>query len=417
MSKSVQKNVSVATALIISAFVIISFAFSVLCMNLISRKYQRSMADTVMAFADAVINADDARDFLTTRSTNKSYDTVKKRLSDFQKKNNSFVGRISLVNFSNISGTYIYDTDGAILGDSLEYDDYMDSIKTDLISGRNAWSAMRGNTLFVFQPMRTVDDQTAGYIIVEIKEPFGKDYFLHTVTAYAVILAVGLVFVFLIISYMKRKLFRPIRKLIDATKNFADNTDGNSRDNEIERLEKSVTKMFLDINSGAENLSKAMYDANHDGMTQTLNKRCYQNMENMFRECKSICVIYFDVNNLKLMNDTLGHEKGDMVIKRASEYIKNFLSPSDYCFRMGGDEFLMIMTDCSFRAIDDVVSRIESDAPFILNRDSDPVKCALSFGYAYAKGSYSYDELLTEAEEKMYIKKNELKKLLNMPER
>ncbi len=163
--------------------------------------------------------------------------------------------------------------------------------------------------------------------------------------------------------------------------------------------------------------SKAISDANYDGMTKTLNKRCYQNMEQMFKNCSSLCVIYFDVNNLKLMNDILGHEKGDMVIKRAAEYIKKFLGSSDYCFRMGWGKFLMVMTECTFRSIDALVEKLEADAPFLLNRDSDSVKCALSFGYAYAKGSYSYEALLAEAEENMYSKKTELKKLLNMPER
>ncbi|MDE5582598.1 MAG: diguanylate cyclase [Ruminococcus sp.] len=417
MAKSVQKNISVATVLTMSAFVITGFFFSVFCIDRISRGYQKSMADTVMAFADAVIDADDARDFLTTRSTGKSYDFVNKKLSDFQSDNKSFVRRISLVSFSNMSGTYIYDTGGEDFGDTLEYDRYMGSIKTDLISGRNSWSAMRNNVLCVFQPLRTVDDQTAGYIIIEVEEPFTKGYFLFMVIVNGIIFIVGIAFAVILIIYMWRKLFRPLRSLIEATKNFVDVAENDSKGSEIEQLEKSVRKMFIDINSGAENLSKAIYDANHDGMTQALNKRCYQSMEQMFRECSSICVIYFDVNNLKTMNDTLGHEKGDIVIKRASEYIKEFLSPSDYCFRMGGDEFLMIMTECTFRDIDRVVSRIESDAPFILNRDSDPVKCALSFGYAYAKGSYSYEELLTEAEEKMYAKKTELKQLLNMPER
>ena len=84
---------------------------------------------------------------------------------------------------------------------------------------------------------------------------------------------------------------------------------------------------------------------------------------------------------------------------------------------MGGDEFLMVMTECTFREIDTLIEHIESDAPFILNDNSDTVKCALSFGYAYAKGEYSYEELLSEAEENMYSKKAELKNLLNMPER
>ncbi|MDE6848323.1 MAG: GGDEF domain-containing protein [Ruminococcus sp.] len=428
MSKSIQKNIRTVVMAIIALFVILSFIFSILCMTFLSRKYQENMAETVIDFADAVIDADDAKDFLTTRNKNDVYNSVHKKLNDFQKKNSSFVNRISLINFSNSAGNYIYDTGGEELGNRLEYDRYIGSVKTELINGRNSWTARRKNILCVFQPLRTVEDKNAGYIIVELKEPFTEKYYIYAIIIYVFIILSGIIFVLILNAYMKQKLFRPMHSLIEATKHFTGeenktlqqyNSDifAENRDDEIGQLGKSIKKMFLDINNGVENLSRAIYDANHDGMTQTLNKRCYQNMEQMFKNCSSLCVIYFDVNNLKLMNDTLGHEKGDMVIKKAAEYIKSFLGQSDYCFRMGGDEFLMVMTDCTFRSIDSLIEKLESDAPFILNKHSDSVKCALSFGYAYAKGTFSYEELLAEAEENMYSKKMELKKLLNMPER
>ena len=78
---------------------------------------------------------------------------------------------------------------------------------------------------------------------------------------------------------------------------------------------------------------------------------------------------------------------------------------------------MLIMLDCSFRDIDHIVSRLDRDCPYLLNRESDTVKCALSYGFAYAKGEYVYDDLVAEAEANMYEKKTELKKQLNMPDR
>lgn len=427
MSKSIQKSVTTSILIITVLFVVLSFIFSVLCMTLLSKKYQQSMADTAVSFAETVINADDAKEFLTTRTVNVYYKSVQEKLIEFKNKNEKFVKSISFINFSNSAGNYIYDTEGNELGNRLEYDDYISSIKTDLINCRNAWSVNRKGALYKFQPLRTVEDKSAGYIIVVINEPFNSNYILYTAIAYIVILIAGTGLVIFFSLYMKKKLFNPINVFIETTRSFTgenhkeitDNPDifAEGRSDEIGQLGSELKKMLLNINNNVENLSKAVYDANHDGMTQTLNKRCYQNMIPVFRKCTSICVIYFDVNNLKLMNDTMGHEKGDMVIKRASDYIKNFTGQKDYCFRMGGDEFLLVMTECTFREIDMLVEKLDSDSPFILNRDSDPIKCALSFGYSYAKDEYSYDKLLTEAEENMYAKKIELKKLLNMPER
>ena len=84
---------------------------------------------------------------------------------------------------------------------------------------------------------------------------------------------------------------------------------------------------------------------------------------------------------------------------------------------MGGDEFLLIMTDCTYRYVDRIMDRLDKDAPYILSSDEDSIKCAISYGCAYAGGEYVYEEMLAEAEDNMYLKKAELKKQLNMPGR
>jgi GGDEF domain-containing protein len=75
------------------------------------------------------------------------------------------------------------------------------------------------------------------------------------------------------------------------------------------------------------------------------------------------------------------------------------------------------MTARSYRAADKLMDRLALDEPHILSRSEDSIKCALSYGFAYSDGERSYEEVLTEAEENMYLKKTELKELLNMPER
>ena len=63
------------------------------------------------------------------------------------------------------------------------------------------------------------------------------------------------------------------------------------------------------------------------------------------------------------------------------------------------------------------MEKLDRESPIILSKPEDSVKCALSYGYAYSKGDRPYDELLAEAEENMYEKKNALKKQMNMPDR
>jgi diguanylate cyclase (GGDEF)-like protein len=238
----------------------------------------------------------------------------------------------------------------------------------------------------------------------------------------------SIIFVVILAHTLNRKLFLPIRQITKTAVYLAGDDSASEgkdasvffdtdRNDEIGSLSNALQKILLDSKNSRDNLSKALYDANHDGMTQMLNKRLYNSVVDSFRNRSSLCLIYFDVNNLKLMNDTLGHENGDYVIKAAADYLRTILGPNDMCFRMGGDEFLVILPDCSYRTIDSLVDNLEKECPIILSKPTDSVKCALSFGYAYAKGEYSYDELLAEAEENMYTKKAELKKQLQMPER
>ena len=84
---------------------------------------------------------------------------------------------------------------------------------------------------------------------------------------------------------------------------------------------------------------------------------------------------------------------------------------------MGGDEFLLVVTNHSYRDIYSLINRLDSDCPVILSAETDSIKCSMAYGYAYEKSNYSYEKLLGEAEENMYRKKYEIKQQLNMPDR
>lgn len=428
MSGSVRKSIVICASVIFLLFVLASFAVSYSCIRFTGSKYQRSVAEAALGFAEQTIDADKAKESFITRIPSDDYSSVQALIAGYQKDNEDAVKRISLVSFSNSSGCYIYDSQGEVLGSRLDYEEYTESIKAELINGRNTVEDKSPEGLTLYSPLRTVDDTLCGYIVIQLKKPYEFRYFRYLVMTFAAMFMLSVIFIIVFAVYLSRKILRPIRHMADYAL-FLSGDDSASeagdsayvfdtkRKDEIGRLADAFQKIFVDMNSGAEHLSQAIYDANHDGMTQHFNKRFYHSMEDNFKNCDSIAAIYFDVNNLKLMNDTLGHERGDYVIKAAADYIRGFLGEGDYCFRMGGDEFLVILTNCTYRKADKFIDRLNADSPFILSRREDSIKCALSYGCAFAKGDYSYEDVLTEAEENMYAKKTELKKLLSMPER
>lgn len=92
--------------------------------------------------------------------------------------------------------------------------------------------------------------------------------------------------------------------------------------------------------------------ARYDALTGLLNTR--QLHESLLtatrtaqRESTPISVVYIDVNDFKIVNDTEGHQRGDAILKTVGSAISSCARPEDFCFRYGGDEFLIILTSCS----------------------------------------------------------------------
>lgn len=428
MSGSIKRRIAVSMALILFLFVLISFGASYLIISKIGRHYQEAALSAALDFAELTIDADSAKECFSTRNRTEDYYTVQNKICDYQKKNKATVSRISLVSFSNSSGSFIYDSAGEELGAKLNYNEQTFASKAELINGRSSLQYRTNDSITALRPIRTVDDTLCGYIIVKLTSHYEKSFLTYAFYLFCVLFVVSLLFAFIIANFLNRRVFRPIKQITDSAvylsgdDSVSEGKDASvmfdtTRSDEIGRLSAALQKIFFDMNTGAEHLSQAIYDANHDGMTQHLNKRCYHSMEETFRNSNQLCVIYFDVNNLKLMNDKLGHESGDYVIKSAADYIRTYVGQGDYCFRMGGDEFLIVMTEKSFRELDGIMEKLEKDSPYILSKDTDSIKCSLSYGCAFAKGEFSYDDLLAEAEDNMYRKKSELKKLLQMPDR
>lgn len=95
----------------------------------------------------------------------------------------------------------------------------------------------------------------------------------------------------------------------------------------------------------AEFISKLAY---HDGLTGIGNRTAFEErldeLEKIKNTAAPIGIIMFDVNDLKYVNDNLGHPLGDSMIKTAAEIIRSSFEPVDgECFRIGGDEFAVIM--------------------------------------------------------------------------
>lgn len=124
---------------------------------------------------------------------------------------------------------------------------------------------------------------------------------------------------------------------------------------------------------------------------------------------QDITIIYLDLNKFKYVNDTYGHETGDRVLKIYSKSLLKVFSRIGFVGRMGGDEFMVILSGLS----EEVAKRLCKKLEEILVEDSKELdfEYTISTSYGIAtrpKGSYTpIEDIMVEADEKMYKFKEE----------
>jgi len=124
-----------------------------------------------------------------------------------------------------------------------------------------------------------------------------------------------------------------------------------------------VVVTFFDITKRKEEERNIIYNSYHDSLTGLFNRRFLEKkMKQLVMEDNlPISVIMGDVNGLKHMNDIFGHAAGDDLIKHAADIIKKNCRLEDIAFRLGGDEFLMILPRTSLEDAEKISSKIREE--------------------------------------------------------
>ncbi len=105
------------------------------------------------------------------------------------------------------------------------------------------------------------------------------------------------------------------------------------------------------INQLKESREQLLHTVNRDQLTGMLNRRSFNQIirDNILTRKQGFWLLFIDLDNFKSVNDIYGHEAGDTVLKIVSKRIKTLLPAADL-FRMGGDEFVMMLYDCEEEA-------------------------------------------------------------------
>lgn len=144
------------------------------------------------------------------------------------------------------------------------------------------------------------------------------------------------------------------------------------------------------------------FECRKDVLTKTFNRNYLESYLPKI-EKKSAVLLMLDLNNLKKLNDSLGHLNGDMMIVKLASTLISCFGDKGRIFRYGGDEFLVVVTNYKyFDEIDDFIKRF--------NELSKLEGISVAYGYSmYIPNENTIESAIKEADSNMYSFKREMK--------
>jgi diguanylate cyclase (GGDEF)-like protein len=155
---------------------------------------------------------------------------------------------------------------------------------------------------------------------------------------------------------------------------------------------------------------KLAREALHDPLTDLPNRRLFFNrLEHGHARSKrnpgSLCaVLYLDLNKFKAINDSLGHEAGDQLLKQVAGRLKTTVRDVDTVARMGGDEFAILLEAASStKEVTTIVQRIQARLALPYDLSGREIVSEASIGVVMSIAAYQHmDDILRDADTAMY---------------
>lgn len=178
----------------------------------------------------------------------------------------------------------------------------------------------------------------------------------------------------------------------------------------------AILGIIEDSTKEVNDLKALNYERNYDVLTGIFNRRSFHNsLEEIFKtaDMKVACFVMFDLDNLKYVNDTFGHEGGDRYIKSAAGVLSDVISDHGVVGRMSGDQFYAFLygfdnRDILLDCLHNLYQKLEK-VPAVMP-DGKDFQIRMSGGIAwYGDDSSNIDELMKYADFAMYKGKQSLK--------
>lgn len=170
---------------------------------------------------------------------------------------------------------------------------------------------------------------------------------------------------------------------------------------EFRFLASTYNQMHRDNRESKELLA---YEAAHDRLTGVLNRKGFEKKLAEKRQ-DSLALLLIDVDEFKSVNDMYGHDVGDHVLIRITKALRDSFRSGDMLCRMGGDEFLLLLTDINSEKKDLLRKKIKSIHDILNKPEGDTPPVTVSVGIAFSQGVFD-ETLYRKADKALYEVKN-----------
>jgi diguanylate cyclase (GGDEF)-like protein/PAS domain S-box-containing protein len=187
----------------------------------------------------------------------------------------------------------------------------------------------------------------------------------------------------------------------------SNNTDAFSEE-DLGSMEHLRSQIEIAI-SKHELYEEIIYLSRYDKLTDIYNRGYFEEIFDLYfnkalKNNEKFELAIFDLNGLKIINDTYGHLAGDMYIKTFTKNLINYVGHSDILARYGGDEFVAVFGGIDSTKLTAILERLFQtlkNSPFVF--DGNEIVCSFSYGIvSFPEEAQSYNQLVKVADERMY---------------